>query len=209
MTDTVYVCTRGRINNLKKIVPRWIDQNFRVILVVEKKEHKNHTFLCNEMRWSIGEVSVRALPREDRGIGYARNWAVQHASGVKLRSIIMADDDIRPAADSNMSILTEEARKPEILGVGAVLRIHDHFTDRAVSKNSGVILCPGGWGHRLYGLNVETTMALGNYDKNLDCLGEDDELQRQGIAAGIPWAVHCDVWAESIGSRNQPGGIQD
>ncbi len=202
--NTVYICTRGRINNLKKVVPRWLDQNFRVVLVVEKREYQEHLMVTGD----YNNVYVTGLPSKDRGIGYARSRAVDHASNSRLRSIIMADDDIRPAVDSSMSLLLREAEKPGTLGVGAVLRIHDHFTGGAVTANSGVILCPGGWGHRLYGLNVNKTMELGNYDTKLDCLGEDDELQRQGIAAGIPWLVHCDVWAESIGARNQPGGIE-
>jgi len=208
--NTVYICTRNRLNNVSKVVPRWLDQNFRVILVVEPEQEDEHISLCDDMQWAGDGVYVLPLSRPNLGIGYSRNQAVLHAWKMRSRSIIMADDDIRPASglDSDMADLIDEASKPNVLGIGAVLRIHDHFTGGAISANSGVILCPGGWGGRLYGLNVDRAVELGNYDVKLDCLGEDDDMKRQGIAAGIPWLVHCDVWAESIGSRFQPGGVQ-
>lgn len=206
--NVVYICTRDRLNNLQKVVPRWLDQDFEVVLVVEPKEEDSTEGLCFDLNWPADEVYIEPLPRHDQGIGYSRAHAVWHAQQRRLKSIIMADDDIRPATDSNMSLLINEARKPKTLGVGSVNRYVDHLNGGAISANSGVILCPGGWGGRLYGLNVGLAMNLGNYDLKLDCLGEDDELKRQGITVGIPWAVHCDVWAESIGSRFQPGGVQ-
>jgi hypothetical protein len=211
MPNTVYICTRDRLSNLSKVVPRWLEQDFRVVLVVEPEQEETHSDLADEMGWpEEGKiiVDVVPLPRSNRGIGYSRHYAVSHAQQQKLKSIIMADDDIRPSQEQTMHHLITEAKKPGILGVGAVNRYVDHMNGGALSANSGVILCPGGWGGRLYGLNVNKAVILGNYDVKLDCLGEDDELKRQGIAAGIPWAVHCDVWADSIGSRFQPGGVQ-
>jgi hypothetical protein len=210
MMNIVYICTRARINNLKKVVPRWLAQGFKVVLVIESGvEFRLHEDLREEMDWSPRNVWLQLLSERDMGIGYSRAEAIDHAHSAGLKSIIMSDDDIRPAPESDMSLLIQEAEKPNILGVGAALRIQDHYTKGAVSANSGVILCPGSWGGRLYGLNIANTLACGNFDSLLDCFGEDDELKRRGIAdLSIPWAVHCSVWAESIGARYQSGGVQ-
>jgi hypothetical protein len=106
-----------------------------------------------------------------------------------------------------MKLLLAEAALPGVLGIGAVRSIHDHFTGGAISRNTGVILCPGGWGFQLFGLNVRTALELGNFDPLLHSYGEDGELCRNGIRAGIPWRAHCDVKCAPIGKRYAPGGI--
>ena len=100
-----------------------------------------------------------------------------------------------------------EAAVPGVLGVGAVRSIHDHFTAGAISRNSGVIMCPGGWGFQTFGLNTRTAHEVGNFDSLLHSYGEDGELCRQGISRGVPWMVHCDVKVAPIGARYAPGGI--
>lgn len=204
MPNVVYIPTRNRYANLKKIIPRWLDQDFKVVLVVDQPEYNEHVYFAEQY---YGSVEVAATPDPGRGIGYTRAWAVCHAKARRLTSIIMSDDDLRPAISSDMSMLISEAAKPSVLGIGAVRQILDHFTQGAISRNRGVILCPSGWGFQMFALNIETTIRTGNFDKRLDCFGEDAELMRQGIAAGIPWMVHCDVWSESIGPRYAPGGL--
>lgn len=205
--NNVYIMTRSRRENLKKIIPRWLNQDFKVNLVVEPKEFNDTEKFVDENFYSYS-LSVIPLPEEERGIGYARSCAVNHAYLRGLKSIVMSDDDIRPCTSlGNAEPLIQEASKYGVLGVGATQRIHDHFTKGAISRLSGVILCPGGWGMQLFGLNVNKTIALGNFDDQLDCFGEDHELVRQGILAGIPWLVHCGVKCEPLGSRFSPGGI--
>ena len=213
--STVYICTRGRIPNLFRVVPRWLNQNFHVVIVVEKDELKDHREFRSDLAKSredpykaLSQIDIRPLPKKNQGLGYARNYAVLEAHRGRLKSIIYSDDDIRPGADSDMSILTEAARSNEVLAIGAATRIQDHFTKGAVSANSGIMLAPGCWAHRMFALNVLNTIEVGNFDVNLGVLGDDDELQRQGIYAEFPWAVHCDVWAESIGARFQAGGVE-
>jgi len=100
------------------------------------------------------------------------------------------------------------AERDDVLGIGATRPIHDRFTDGAVSRNSGPILCPGGWGFVLFALNVRNAVRAGNYDAALHTIGDDAELARHGIAyLGIPWLVHCDVRWTSLGTRYAPGGI--
>lgn len=202
---TAYIMTRSRPGNLKKIVPRWLEQHIPVVLVTEPSEREHHLSLVNGQGWE--DVTVINPPQE-RGIGYKRQFSVEHAHSRRLRSIIMSDDDMQPANNSDMDLLLEEAQKPGVLGIGAARSLHDHFSGGATKNNDGVILCPGGWGMQLFALNVRSALDAGNFDAALDCFGEDHELARNGIARlGLPWAVHCTVRCEPVGVRYDPGGI--
>ena len=199
---TVYIPTMGRYDNLKRIVPAWLAQGIQVRLVVDRSEFPQHRDLREEMGW---RDRVQVLAARGSGIGAARRFCVSHASQSQLPSIIMSDDDMRPTTEA-WPLLTEAAR-PGVLGIGAVRPIHDFFTGGAVSRNHGVILCPGGWGFQLFGLNVRAAIEVGNFDSKLHTAGEDAELARNGIARGYPWLVHCDVECATIGARYAPGGI--
>jgi hypothetical protein len=204
---TVYIMTRDRQDNLRKIVPRWLDQNMRVVLVTERSEQDEHVRLVRRERWGSDRVIVIS-PQRERGIGHKRRYAVNHAKALGLQSIIMSDDDMQPANNTDMNSILWEARNPKVLGIGATRSLHDRNSRGAVSANHGLILCPGGWGMQMFSLNIENTLAVGNFDSELDCFGEDAELERMGIATiGIPWLVHCDVRCNAIGVRYDPGGI--
>ena len=49
-------------------------------------------------------------------------------------------------------------------------------------------------------------LVVGNYDPFLT-VGEDAELWRNGVEAGIPWRIHRDVKVSAVGKRNSPGGM--
>jgi hypothetical protein len=202
---SVYIPTMNRYGNLERIVPLWLRQGFLVRLVVEPKEYDEHARFIMRMGWIGKGVTAIPVGSPGRGIGYARKACVLHAEHTGRKSIIMSDDDMRPAGD--MRPLLDAAADPGALGVGAVRGIHDYFTGGAISRTSGVILCPGGWGFQLFGLNVANTVLLGNFDERLHSYGEDGELARQGIKAGIFWRSHCDVKCAPIGKRYAPGGI--
>jgi hypothetical protein len=204
--DVVYIPTLSRIDVLRKNVPQWIEQGLQVRLVIDRIEWSMHTKLKRDEDWG-SDVYILPLPLSARGIGYSRNYCVQHAKKTALESIIMSDDECLVHPDSNACMLLEEAEKPGVLGVGATRSIHDMFTDGAVSKNNGVILCPGGWGFQLFSLNIKTALECGNFDPKLHTFGEDAELAREGIVRGIPWRVHCGVKYITSNKRQAPGGI--
>jgi hypothetical protein len=207
MSDgTVYIPTMDRYANLEKIIPYWLEQDIEPRLIVEADERAAHFMFLADMGWRKS-VRIIPVPRDGQGIGFARRYAVRHAKLAGLKSIIMSDDDMRPDHASNYHLLLEEAGKPGVLGIGAVRSIHDRFTGGAVSRNTGVILCPGGWGFQMFGLNVRTAEGLGSFDPLLHSYGEDGELARQGISRGYPWRVHCDVKTVAIGKRYAVGGI--
>jgi hypothetical protein len=204
---TVYIPTLGRLDMLKKTVPFWLQQEMDVRLVVERHEYVAHQALKKEQRWGSA-VYVLPLKLASKGIGYSRQQAILHARATNRKSIIMSDDDvyIPPAYDA--WDLLYEAEDPRVLGIGATRSLHDRFTDGAISRNHGVILCPGGWGFTIKALNVDNVIKCGNFDPKLHSLGEDAELARQAISRiGIPWLVHCDVRFVSLNKRYAPGGF--
>jgi TET-Associated Glycosyltransferase len=202
-----YIFTRSRPDSLIKVVPAWQAQQIPITLVVEPDEFGSTLALRDERLWT--DTSILSLPLPNRGMGAARAFAVLHARSKGYKSVILSDDDIRPARFSDMGELLYEAARPGVLGVGAVHGLQDRFTSGAITANKGkVILCPGGWGFTLYALNVSNALSAGNFDPELDCFGEDAELARNGIARlRIPWRVHCGVWADYFSKRGDPGGF--
>jgi glycosyltransferase involved in cell wall biosynthesis len=205
-SDVVYIPTMNRIDNLRKVIPHWLEQEFQVRLVVERSEYPRHVALKNKEGWD-SKVYILPTPLSGRGIGYVRSYCVSHAHKTALKAIIMSDDDLYIHSDSDAYELIDVALKPNVLGVGATRSIHDRFTGGAISKRDDVILCPGGWGFQLFGLNVITALECGNFDRRLHSWGEDAELARRGIVNGIPWLVHCGVTSVPINKRYSPGGI--
>ena len=201
---TVYIPTVGRWGNIRKIVPRWLNANMSVRLVVDPDEVDLGLAVRKQESWD----DVRVYAPDVKGIGAIRRTIVSHAQRRGLSAIILAEDDVMPDKASDFHELLDWAERPDVLGIGATRPIHDRFTGGAISRNSGAILCPGGWGFVCFGLNVENALKAGNYDKRLHTIGDDAELARQGISKlRIPWLAHCDVRWTSLGTRYSPGGI--
>lgn len=203
--NVAYMPTLGRLANIRAIVPYWIEQMDQVRLVVERYEYNDHAKLKREMGWGEKVVIINQ-PLSGRGIAYVRNFIVKHAKESGQRSIIIAEDDTKPVKGSDFVMLLEEADKPDVVGVGATRSLHDRFTGGAISKLSGAILCPGGWGFQCFSVNVDTVLELGNYNIKLHTIADDAEMAMRGIEAGMPWRVHCDVRMTS-GNRYDAGGI--
>jgi len=203
---TVYIPTLSRPDMIEKIVPAWLDHDMPIRLVVERREYHMYNRLKKARGWGRN-VYVLPLPLSGRGMGYARKFIVNHAKATNLEAIIISDDDHKPTNQSNMWELIDEAEQPGVLGVGGCRPLNDRNTGGFLSKHSGVILCPGGWGFTIYALNIKEALICGNFDDRLHTFGEDAELARQGISRGIPWRVHCDVWFTALNKRYAPGGF--
>jgi hypothetical protein len=207
----IYIPTLGRAGapSFMKTIPAWLDQGIRVRLVVERNEFADYARVRRDMGWDLDIVT---LPQLRKGIGNTRAFIVRHAASQCLRSIIMSNDDYRPAGGAKAGSfrpLLRAAARPGVLGIGAVNSVHDRFTSGAITRlaGSGTILCPGGWGFNVFALNVQMTIKVGNFDPLLHTDGEDAELARQGISKGIPWMVHVDSWVVHTGTKYAPGGI--
>jgi hypothetical protein len=203
---TVYIPTRGRPDNIRKIVPRWLEIGQAVRLVTEHEEVDGLLALKRDENWG-GNVRVSTTGGA-KGIGAIRHNIVVRAAHTGHDSIILAEDDASPDVHSDWDELLRIAALPNVLGIGATRPIHDRFSGGAVSRNYGPILCPGGWGFVLFGLNVHNAIRAGNYDPKLHTIADDAELARNGIATlGLPWLVHCNVRWSSLGTRYAAGGI--
>jgi hypothetical protein len=182
-------------------------QNLPVKLVVPEDQFDDHVRLRDSMGWIPG-VGVIALPPGTYGLGETRQFILEHAASKDRDAIIISDDDHRPKAGANMWDLLAAAMAPDVLGVGASRPLTDRFNGGALTRNRGIIMCPGGWGFTVYGLNVRNATHIGGFDPNIHFFGEDAELARNGIAYHQWfWRVSCDVWIEQLNVRNAPGGI--
>lgn len=209
----IYIPTRARPDNLRKIIPRWLETtniNSTVFLVVDKSEAADTRRFVKSLPLDFERDRVAVLSVADNvGIGAVRAAAVKHAARLGFTSIIMSDDDLRPAVGSQMNALLRYARRKEVLGIGATRAYHDFLSGGATKEHDGPILCPSGWGLQTFALNIPNALKVGNFDVKLDCFGEDAELMRAGLAHGFPWLVHCGVKCEPIGKRYEPGGLAE
>src|SRR4249920_2147405 len=119
----VYIPTLSRYSSLEKIVPAWLEQDVPVILMVDPSELKEHIRFRDSKGWRI-YVDIARVPRNGMGIGYKRKHCVMHAYDMGYDSFIMSDDDHKPRADSDVQLLLDEAEKPCVLGIGAVVQIY-------------------------------------------------------------------------------------
>lgn len=201
---SVYIPSRARSTRLDKVMPAWIEQDMDIQLVVPFGEYQAYVDVVRSNGW---DVAVLKSPRSVDGIGATRRFIIEHAKKAGLGEIIMCDDDFKPMPDTDMWDLLDAAKDQYAVGVAASYGYNDFLSGGKLSELSGVILCPGGWGHNVYSLNVENVLGCGNFDAALGFY-EDDELQREGVALGMPWLVHCDVWMTSLGKRGDAGGCQ-
>jgi len=204
----VYIPTLSRLEMLQKTVPRWMEQDLNIRLVVPPAQVDDHRELAADLEWTRNGVQVLKLPDNlSYGLGAARHYIVKHAARRKIKAIIISDDDHRPKRGTNMWDLIAAAMDPDALGVGASRSLTDRFNGGALTRNSGVILCPGGWGFTVFGLNVDNALWCGNFDPALHTFADDAELARNGITRGLIWRMHCDVWIEQMNNRYDPGGM--
>lgn len=215
MTDTVYIISRGRPGNLRRLLPYWHANDFEVCIVVDPRDRQDYTY--SAMRWSGGDLRIICPIANDLGLGYARMFAVLHAASNGLDAIVMSDDDIVPASNTNAHLLIESARATGALGVGARVPWHDfsfkgllqkHCDGIALGDLKEPILCPSGVAFRLFGIHVPTALEH-NFDPNFDVQNEDGEYMRCGIAAGTPWMMDPRVEAVSVGGRFMTGGVRN
>lgn len=205
----VFIPTRGRAEMLEaKVLPKWKEQSVEeIILVVEPREYKFYRQLCP----LHGNISVLKLPESDRGINYSRGKIIEKAHEWGLRKIIQADDDIYPSPNSDVNRLCTEFGALNTLGIGIMVSFYGlMFGNRTIKFEDRPLMSKGALGKRLFSLDVERVLAIGNFNPELHSGWGDDELVRQGMASlGATWYVHAGVLGTSVGKRYTPGGITD
>lgn len=203
----VYIPTRGRIQNLGKVLPAWREQRFLAVVMTEPNEAKAHRKFIREHDFE-DFASVLSLPRADQGIGNSRHQIIKHASSVGLRRIILADDDCKPHKDSDMRRLLK-FRVSQTLGMGACFSYYGlQLGNDFIRDTNKKTLMPGGMGYNIFSLDVEATIGIGNFDRRLHTYWEDAELIRQAMKdLHIGWHIHTGVWGTQMGKRYDAGGI--
>lgn len=199
----VFIPTRGRYEGIGRLCDVWLNKGFQVHLSVEPHEAYKYSL------HTPSGVEIIPLDAMNAGIAYNRSKCVMRAHRRGYESIILADDDIKPStrrADNMVEIL-EACRHPKILGMTARYSYHDLCLGPDIKDMDDIILLSTGT-FRLVGLNVENVIKLGNYDIKLE-YAEDCDLFLRGLKAGYPWLIHLGTWANSIGTRYQPGGMLD
>lgn len=211
MTAHVFIPSRGRHELLaKKVIPKWMDQDAKVIVVTEPKQYADYSMALSGFCNKSGSVDVLALPHHDRGINFSRNWIVRLANNWGLREIIQADDDIWPSPQSDVNRLFEWDGL-NCLGIGIMVPFYGlMFGNQTIKTEDRPLMSKGALGKRLFSLNVPRVLACGNFDVNLHSGWGDDELVRAGMhSLQATWYVHAGVWGSSVSNRYTQGGIND
>jgi hypothetical protein len=190
----------------------WRNQGFHVHWVVEPTEQD--LYMKNMWKTKPGAqkqnptISIHPLPIKNGGIGHSRMHCVNLAASWGFKSIVLADDDIKPNPKyHNMDMLVDCASHPKVLGITARYGYHDLCLGATIRDRNDLILLPTGT-FRLVALNVRNVLDIGNYDRHLE-YAEDCDLFLRGLKAGFPWMIHLGTRAISIGNRYQAGGMVD
>lgn len=205
----VFIPSRGRADLLeRKVLPKWKQQNVEdIVIVTERRERAAYADLSTPG----SNVSILTLPQSDRGINYSRNYIVETAHNWGLRKIIQADDDIYPAVYSDVNRLCTDIHPLNTLGIGIMVGFYGlMFGNRTIKVEDRPLMSKGALGKRLFSLDVERVLAVGNFDPSLHSGWGDDELVRAGMAKlKATWYVHAGVWGTSVANRYTPGGLTD
>jgi hypothetical protein len=211
----VFIPSRGRWQGARKLTEIWLEHGFEVHWVVEPSEHNQYFDslvipYSGAKRIGVPSTYVHPLPRPNMGIGFSRHHCINLAASYGLRTMLLADDDIKPGRlveKANMKNFVECAGHSKVLGITARYGYHDLCLGDKIKDREDLILLPSGT-FRLVALNVNNVLSLGNYDKSLE-YAEDCDLFLRGLKYGFPWMIHLGTWTNSIGGRYQPGGILD
>lgn len=205
---TIFIPTRNRTQYLEKAIPHWLEQDLNgLYIVVEPQEYVKHRTFLRRKGWDC-DVDIVKLKRDNRGVNYARNAIIRYGAKEGLSSVVMADDDLFPSKNSDINDLTIN---DDMIGVGACCSYYGLFLGNSfVKEDHDHVLVPGGWGYRMFLIDVDAALGLGNYDLKLRSLWGDNDMARMSMSRlGIGWYISTNVWYSSTAPRYAPGGIAD
>lgn len=231
----VYIPSRRRPENVARVIPRWLAQNYKVMVVLEKPDAEDYAKMLVANNFPNRKVNYRLLPEEDRGVGFARNYIVNHAKKQGYPSFIMADDDVMPKAVNprdntvceagwlNYMVRLQQAvernTRAGLVGCAAVHSYQDFLLQGFLKKelagpryNGGIgrpCLARNGSFGQCYAVHTRRAWEMGGFDDRLTVAYEDNDFMMRGIARGFPWSFHSGVWMDRLGGRFESGGIAD
>lgn len=199
----VYIPSRGRPENVDKLVKAWDNELFDVFFMVEPDEVE--VYYDSIPRDIDVNVVVLALPDKNLGVGFSRATCVEHADGDGYESIILSDDDIRPVC--GMDHLVEDVKDSMALAITSYHSYLD-FALNVKGKDRDDIVMSSSSFMRMWSVNIANVKAIGGLDKNLKCI-DDNELKFRGAMNGFPWLIHFAAKSASFGKRFAVGGVSE
>jgi hypothetical protein len=201
MKTAIYIPTKNRPDVLKKVLPYWEEYNIPIYLVTEGQ----YSYQMKD----LGHPVV-LLRRPDKGLGYARKWILKHAEHQGFKSIVMSDDDHKPAGDVHAMI--QFATRRDVVGVGMWKSIYGLLLGRetalyaaAKKKKQAAFLTTGSVGYGVFAVNVKNVAKVGGFDERM-VWAEDVPVCRFGMAQlGIPWYIYTGAWVKGEIKSNSGG----
>lgn len=163
---SIILCSKDRRRDLERAVQSIRDSGTvgatAEIVVVEETDRPE----------PISGVRYVALPRKNRGFGYARNQALQAATGAIVMCI---DDDCEAEQGWGEALLEPFQQDQEVLGVAGAVAVHDCGL---IGYAENILGFPGGglrYAHQAQGHTVATTHL-----STCNCAYRKDALMRVG-----------------------------
>lgn len=201
MNPRAYIPSRGRPENVTKLVKAWDTELFDVVFMVEPDEQAVYaqSIPCDVTI----NVTVESLPDRNLGVGFSRSMCLEHAKADGHTAVILSDDDIKPVC--GMDHLVEDVKDPMALAITSYHSYMDFALGvKGKDRDDIIIVAPSFM--RMWAVNIENVYAIGGLDKNLKCI-DDNELKFRAAANGFPWMIHFAAKSASFGKRFAAGGV--
>jgi len=209
----IYIPSKERWRLLNRSVNDWHALGQEVTAVIEPQYRKvmKEWYHCQADR-------VLYLPRNDRGIAFARQQVLLHAKDHNFKSIIMADDDQMLTIQEEGSIkrLFKLAERRDVVGIGTYRSLMGLYlggtemNEAGQNGMEGLFLHRGSIGYQIFAVNVKNALRSGGFDPRLGAI-EDAELCRNGMnVLGLPWYIYTGVKRTNLLSKDgddAEGGI--
>lgn len=188
----LYIPSRQRTEMLKTTSKTWPTA---VTLVVEPQEEGTY-------RDALPGVPLLVLPKNDQGIGFARDMIIHHGYQMGHHAVIMADDDL--VLEPNVNVLLDYMdAHPTCPQIGAWMQVYRKF---GMAREGVATPSWTSFGNALFAINVELALEVGGYDHRLRFFEDCDLAIRMVIEAKEPRMVSCLTETKQIGVRGQAGG---
>jgi hypothetical protein len=208
--------TRSRLELMRKGLPHWLEQNVNIKVTVDPSE-------WDETREALGEfleVELVKIPipkatrKHRRGemkysLGWLRNFCIKRAKAEGYKSVLLSDDDLYPTT-GDIGELCRVVLDHNVVGCGCSTSYHGLLlgdNGNAILKTGEAFPIAGVYGHCFYALNINNALSVGGYLEKFKSGVEDSEIQRESIAAGMPWWLHTGVHYHSMAKRYSAGGL--
>lgn len=199
----IYVPSKRRSQLVVKNLPSWLSTGLPVRIVVEEDDAEEYRAVTKDARRS-NDVKVLTLPQSGRGVSYARNNIIKHASKHDRKYIVMADDDcwMSPGVDGMMAAAKDIKR---FSGIGGYQSIYGHFLK--MPPNTGVHKLHGGMGHQVVVYRTASVLKVGGYDERIKTHDDTDLRIRLQLQGQGDWYVDSGALVK-VGKRYTDGGVQ-